>query len=136
MTPARPARILVVDDNRDIVFVLESLLTHLGHTVLIARDGAEAIAMATCEPPDLVLLDLDMPVVDGWEACRRLRAMPKTRNLAIVAMSAHALIGDQEKALTAGLDDFISKPFDPVSTVEKISQLLAKAQGHQEMPAA
>jgi CheY-like chemotaxis protein len=124
-----PATILIVDDNPDNLFVLENLLTHVGHRVIQARDGAEALRMANTDAPDLVLMDLDMPIMDGWEASRRLRGSPQTSHLPIIALSAHALLGDQERTLSDCCDEFISKPFTPANVLAKIERFLSQSKG-------
>jgi CheY-like chemotaxis protein len=121
------ARILYVEDNDDNVYVVQQRLGRAGHTVLVARDGAEGIAMAAAEQPDLVLMDLSMPGLDGWEATRRLKAAPETRAIPVIALSSHAMAGDREKALAAGCDDYDTKPVDIARLRGKIDALLAKA---------
>jgi CheY-like chemotaxis protein len=120
------ARILYVEDNDDNVYVVQQRLGRAGHTVLVARDGAEGIAMAAAEKPDLVLMDLSMPGLDGWEATRRLKAAPETRAIPVIALSSHAMAGDREKALAAGCDDYDTKPVDIARLRGKIDALLAK----------
>jgi CheY-like chemotaxis protein len=132
VTVTVPARILIADDNRDNIFVLQNLLAHQGHHVTVARDGSEAVAAAMREPFDILLLDIDMPVMDGWEVCRRLRAAPQLHGLQIIAMSAHALIGDHEHALQVGLDDFIAKPFSPRDVVAKVNRILEGVAARRE----
>src|SRR5438128_269178 len=105
-------KILYVEDNDDNIFVVYRRLGGWGHTVLIARDGREGLAMARSERPDLILMDLSLPVLDGWEATRRLKAAPDTKAIPIIALSAHAMAGDRERALDAGCDDFDTKPID------------------------
>ena len=105
-------KILYVEDNEDNIYVLKNRLARAGHTVLIAGDGEQGIAMALAEKPDLILMDLSLPVLDGWEATRRLKAAPETRAIPVIALSAHAMAGDREKALDAGCDDFDTKPVD------------------------
>jgi len=121
------ARILYVEDNDDNVYVVQQRLGRAGHTVLVARDGAEGIAMAAAEKPDLVLMDLSMPGLDGWEATRRLKAAPETRAIPVIALSSHAMAGDREKALAAGCDDYDTKPVDIARLRGKIDALLARA---------
>lgn len=125
-SPDSPALVLVVDDNSDNLFVLENLLTHEGMRVKVARNGAEALSLAAEEIPDLVLLDLDMPVMDGWETSRRLRAMAGAARVPIMALTAHALLGDEERALTAAIDAYMTKPFSQCEVLAQIRQLLAK----------
>ena len=105
-------KILYVEDNEDNIYVLKNRLARVGHTVLIAGDGEQGIAMALAEKPDLILMDLSLPVLDGWEATRRLKASPETSAIPVIALSAHAMAGDREKALEAGCDDFDTKPVD------------------------
>ncbi|HEX2830840.1 MAG TPA: response regulator [Burkholderiales bacterium] len=105
-------KILYVEDNEDNVYVLRNRLTRLGHEVLIAGDGAKGIQMAVAEKPDLIIMDLSLPVLDGWEATRRLKASDDTRGIPVIALSAHAMSGDREKALEAGCNDFDTKPVD------------------------
>ena len=117
-------KILYVEDNDDNVFVVKSRLTRWGHTVLIALDGHEGIAMATAERPDLILMDLSLPMLDGWEATRRLKSAPATKAIPLIALSAHAMTGDRERALAAGCDDFATKPVDFAELRAKIDALL------------
>jgi len=112
-------KILYVEDNDDNIYMLKSRLTRAGHTVIIASDGAQGVALAASERPDLVLMDLSLPVLDGWEAARRIKSAPETSGIPIIALTAHAMPGDQEKALASGCDDFDTKPVD-------ISRLLGK----------
>jgi CheY-like chemotaxis protein len=99
-------------------------LTRAGFTVLIATDGAQGVAMATSEQPNLILMDLSLPVLDGWEATRQLKAGAETRHIPVVALTAHAMTGDREKALAAGCDDFDTKPVEMPRLLGKIRALL------------
>src|SRR5215469_16791461 len=99
-------KILYVEDNDDNVFMLRSRLTRAGFAVVVANDGAAGVALAVSENPDVILMDLSLPVVDGWEATRRIKAAPETRHIPVIALSAHAMSGDREKALAAGCDEF------------------------------
>jgi len=121
-------RILCVEDNDDNIFTLHRRLTRWGHTVLIARDGREGIAMARAERPDLILMDLNLPKLDGWEATRALKSSDETKHIPILALTAHAMVGDREKALAAGCDDFATKPvsFDEVRA--KIEALVGRSE--------
>jgi CheY-like chemotaxis protein len=133
MSPLRrPATILVADDNADNVFVLESLLTHAGHSVLVARDGADALRQGILMHPDIVLLDLDMPIMNGWETGRRLKAQPETARVPIIAITAHALIGDQEAALRESCDEFIAKPFHHGEVLQIIERALDRSRGQRD----
>ena len=113
-------KILYVEDNDDNVYMLKNRLTRAGFTVLVASDGARGIAMAASEQPDLILMDLTLPDIDGEEATRRLKADPATRRIPVIALTAHAMTGDREKALAAGCDDFDTKPVDMPRLLEKI----------------
>jgi CheY-like chemotaxis protein len=116
-------RILYVEDNDDNVFVLKSRLQRAGHAVQVATDGEQGVAAVLEQLPDLVIMDLSLPVVDGWEATRRLKSMPQTRHIPVLALSAHAMSGDRERAIAAGCDDFDTKPVDFVRLQEKIAAL-------------
>jgi len=117
-------KILYVEDNEDNVYVVRSRLTRAGFTILVATDGEQGVSMAATEQPDLILMDLSLPVIDGWEATRRLKATPKTKHIPIVALTAHAMSGDREKALDAGCNDFDTKPIELPRLLEKIRALL------------
>ena len=117
-------KILYVEDNEDNVYVLKNRLARLGHDVLIAPDGAKGIEMAVAERPDLIIMDLSLPVLDGWEATRRLKGSDDTRDIPVIALSAHAMSGDREKALEAGCNDFDTKPVDFPRLRAKIQALL------------
>jgi len=121
-------KILYVEDNEDNVYVLKNRLARLGHSVVVAGDGERGIALALSEKPDLILMDLSLPVLDGWEATRRLKAEPATQAIPVIALSAHAMTGDREKALECGCDDFDTKPVDFARLRSKIDALV-KAQG-------
>jgi two-component system cell cycle response regulator DivK len=113
-------KILYVEDNDDNIYVLEQRLTRRGHEVVIARDGAQGVALAGSEQPDLILMDLSLPVLDGWEATRRIKAAPATRHIPVIALTANAMAGDREKALAAGCDEFDTKPVDFPRLLDKI----------------
>ena len=118
--------LLYVEDNEDNLYMLQLRLDVLGrYEVLSARDGAAGIAIAASERPDLILMDLNLPGVDGWEATHRLKADPATRDIPIIALSAHAMTGDREKALATGCDDFDTKPIEFDRLLAKIEQALA-----------
>lgn len=128
LSPARRAgkRILYVEDNEDNVFVLRSRLHEAGFSVLVAADGEQGIAMAAAERPDLVLMDLSLPVLDGWEATRRLKRSPETKEIPVIALTSHAMKGEQEKAIAAGCDDFDTKPVEILRLLAKIDAMLAR----------
>jgi two-component system cell cycle response regulator DivK len=119
-----PVKILYVEDNDDNVFVLKGRLERAGHAVLIAGNGEQGIEVARAEQPDLVIMDLSLPVLDGWEATRRLKASPETCGIPVLALSAHAMAGDRERALAAGCDDFDTKPVDFARLRGKIDALI------------
>ena len=119
-------KILYVEDNDDNIYVLKNRLTRAGFTVLIALNGEAGVAMAVAEKPDLILMDLSLPVLDGWEATRRLKAATETRDIPVIALTAHAMAGDREKALEAGCEDFDTKPVDFPRLREKIQALLPR----------
>ena len=101
-------------------------LQRRGFDILFAEDGAQSIAMAQSELPDLILMDMSLPVLDGWEAARRLKALPQTRLIPIIGLSAHAMEGDREKAIEAGCDDYDTKPIELDRLLGKINALLSK----------
>ena len=121
-------RILYVEDNEDNIYVVKNRFTRAGFTVLVATDGEEGVAMAAAEQPDLILMDLRLPVMDGWEATKRIKAQPATRHIPVIALTAHAMTGDREKALAAGCDDFDTKPVEMSRLLEKVRALLPKKE--------
>ena len=118
------AIILLVEDNEMNRDMLSRRLTRAGHTVSIATDGQEGIDKATGNPPDLILMDMSLPVIDGWEATSRLRANPATAKIPVIALTAHAMSGDREKAIAAGCNDYDTKPVDMPRLLGKIAALL------------
>ena len=120
-------KILYVEDNDDNVYMLRGRLTRAGSTVVVASDGEQGGAMATSEAPALILMDLSLPVLDGWEATRRLKATAETSSIPVIALSAHAMEGERARALAAGCDDFDTKPIDLPRLLDKIRALLPKA---------
>src|SRR5215813_9440205 len=118
-------KILYVEDNEDNVYLLKMRLELIeGFEIAVATDGAEAISAVTANSPDIILMDLNVPVINGWEATRRLKADPKTSGIPVIALSAHAMAGDREQALAAGCDDFDIKPIDLDRLLGKIEALL------------
>ncbi len=113
-------RILYVEDNEDNVFMLKNRLARAGHTVIVATDGEQGVAMALSERPDMILMDLSLPVLDGWQATRQIKATPDTKHIPVIALTAHAMAGDREKALSAGCDDFDTKPVELPRLLAKI----------------
>ena len=120
-------KVLYVEDNDDNVYMLKMRLELLGDfEVLAAEDGEKGCEMATAERPDIILMDLEMPVLDGWEATRRLRSNPQTRDIPVIALSAHALAGERERALAAGCNEFDSKPIEFDRLVATVRRILAE----------
>lgn len=117
-------RILYVEDNEDNIYMLRRRLAKHGYDMIVAGDGAQGVEVAVRERPDLILMDLSLPVLSGWDAARQLKSSVETKPIPIIALSAHALDGEREKALAAGCDDFEAKPVDLASLLEKITQLL------------
>src|SRR6266576_2203230 len=120
-------KILYVEDNEDNVFMLKNRLARAGHTVIIATDGAQGVAMALSERPDMILMDLSLPVLDGWQATRQIKATPDTKHIPVIALTAHAMASDREKALSAGCDDFDTKPVELPRLLAKIKDLAERA---------
>jgi CheY-like chemotaxis protein len=121
-------KILYVEDNDDNIYMLKNRLSRKGFNVLIATDGAQGVAMAASEQPELILMDLSLPVLDGWEATRQIKAAEATRHIPIIALSAHAMTGDREKALAAGCDDFDTKPIEIDRLIKKMEAASAKGK--------
>jgi two-component system, cell cycle response regulator DivK len=120
------AKILYVEDNEDNIYMLTNRLARKGYEVLVARDGQECLDAAQREAPSLILLDLNIPVLDGWQAARRLKAASATRRIPIIALSAHAMSGDRERALAAGCDEYETKPVELPRLLRKIDAILSR----------
>jgi two-component system cell cycle response regulator DivK len=118
------AKLLLIEDNEMNRDMLSRRLIRRGYQVAIAVDGAQGVAMAQLEKPDLVLMDLSLPVIDGWEATRRIKAGAETKHLPIIGLTAHAMADDREKALEAGCDDYDTKPIELERLIGKIESLL------------
>ena len=119
-------KVLYVEDNDDNVYMLKMRLELLGDfEVLAAEDGEKGCEIALRERPDIILMDLEMPVIDGWEAARRLKRDPQTHDIPVIALSAHALAGEREKAIAAGCDEFDTKPIEFERLVATVRRLLA-----------
>jgi CheY-like chemotaxis protein len=118
------ARILLVEDNEMNRDMLSRRLVKRGHEVLIAVDGQEGVDLAVSETPEIILLDMSLPVMDGWEAAKRLKADASTNGIPIIALTAHAMAGDREKCIEAGADDYDTKPVDFKRLLGKIEALL------------
>jgi two-component system, cell cycle response regulator DivK len=121
-------RVLIVEDNENNRKMLQRRLARRGYEVAVAADGAQGLALARAEPaPDVVLMDMSLPVMDGWAVTRRLKADPATRAIPVIALTAHAMAGDRERALEAGCDEFETKPID-LDRVEQKMEALAAAR--------
>ncbi len=120
------AKILLIEDNELNRDMLSRRLERRGYQVVIAADGEQGVQLAQTEAPDLILMDMSLPVLDGWEVARQLKAAPETRGIPIIALTAHAMVGDRKKALEAGCDDYDTKPIEFPRLVEKIEALLGK----------
>jgi len=120
------SKILLVEDNETNRDMLSRRLIRKGYEVVMAVDGEQAVQMAAAENPDLILMDMSLPVIDGWEATRRVKAREATRAIPVIALTAHAMAGDREKALDAGCDDYDTKPIELPRLLDKITSLLAR----------
>ena len=119
-------KVLVVEDNEMNRDMLSRRLKRKGYEVVIAVDGEEGVAMAHSESPDLILMDMSLPVLDGWEATRQLKAAPDTQSIPVIALTAHAMAGDREQALAAGCDDYDIKPIELKRLLGKMKAILEK----------
>jgi two-component system, cell cycle response regulator DivK len=118
-------RILVVEDQEDNRQILRDLLANAGYDMIEAEDGEQGVAAATSERPDLILMDIQLPVMDGYEATRRIRTNPDLKSVPIIAVTSYALAGDEDKALAAGCDGYVSKPYSPRELLAKVRAYLA-----------
>jgi len=121
-------KILLVEDNEMNRDMLSRRLQRKGYDVAIAIDGGQGVEMAHAQAPDLILMDMSLPVLDGWEATRRLKAAPETSTIPIIALTAHAMASDREKAMEAGCDDYDTKPIELPRLLEKIEAMLSGAR--------
>ncbi len=117
-------KILYVEDNEDNIYMLTNRLQRKGYEVIVAKDGVQGVEMTRRENPALVLMDLELPILDGWEAIRQLKASPDTQHIPIIALSAHAMSEERERAIEVGCDDFDIKPVELPRLLEKIQALL------------
>ena len=122
------AKILLVEDNEMNRDMLSRRLIRNGFDVVMATDGEQAVALAQSELPDLILMDMSLPVIDGWEATRRVKTAEATSNIPIIALTAHAMSGDREKTLNAGCDDYDTKPIEMPRLLGKIEALLRRSR--------
>ncbi len=123
------AKILLVEDNEMNRDMLSRRLARKGHEVVVGEDGQEGVDMATSEAPDIILMDMSLPVIDGWEATRRIKAAPETAGIPVIALTAHAMAADRQKALDAGCDDYDTKPVELDRLLGKIDALLNAGGG-------
>ncbi len=119
------AKILLVEDNEMNRDMLSRRLKRRGYKIITAADGEQGVESARAEKPDLILMDMRLPVLDGWEATRKLKAASETQGIPVIALTAHAMAGDREKALEVGCDDYESKPVDLPRLLEKMERLLS-----------
>ena len=117
-------KVLLVEDNEMNRDMLSRRLVRKGFDVVMAADGAQGVSMAQTEFPDIVLMDMSLPVIDGWEATRRIKSDDRTRHIPVIALTAHAMSGDRQKALDAGCDDYDTKPVELKRLIDKISALV------------
>jgi two-component system cell cycle response regulator DivK len=119
-------RILVVEDQEDLRGVLRDLFASSGYIVIEAVDGAAGVARAKSDRPDIILMDIQMPIIDGYEATRQIKADPNLASIPIVAVSSFAMKGDEEKARAAGCDDYVTKPYSPIQLLRMVRGYLSK----------
>lgn len=124
-------RILIVEDNEMNRDMLSRRLSRRGFDISLAVDGREGIQKAAADTPDLILMDLNLPEIDGWEATRAIKSQPETSEIPIIALTAHAMVSDRDKALDAGCDDFATKPVELEKLLEKVNALLSRAHPRQ-----
>ncbi|MEX0892205.1 MAG: response regulator [Gemmatimonadota bacterium] len=124
MTENAAKTVLLVEDNEDNLVVYRTILEHVGYRVIEARDGEEGVAAAREHHPDLILMDISIPKIDGWEATKRLKADDATRAIPIIALTAHALEEDRQKATDAGCDGYLAKPVEPRRVVQEVEQFV------------
>jgi CheY-like chemotaxis protein len=122
------AKVLLVEDNEMNRDILSRRLSRRGYVVVFAMDGVQGIEMARSEKPDIILMDLSLPVMDGWEATRHVKADQALRHVPVIGLTAHAMSGDREKALAAGCDEYDTKPVEIDRLIEKIERLLGERQ--------
>ena len=120
------AKILLVEDNEMNWDMLSRRLGRRGYEVVVAVDGEQGVAMSRSELPDLILMDMSLPILDGWEATRQIKAASETKEIPVIALTAHAMVGDKEKAIAAGCDDYDTKPIEFKRLLDKIDAALDK----------
>jgi CheY-like chemotaxis protein len=127
--PSAPKTVLLVEDNEDNRIVYSTILRHFGYRVMEALNGEEGIATARSEKPDLILMDISIPIIDGWEATQVLKHDPETRQIPIIALTAHALASDRERAMQVGCDGYLAKPCEPRAVVAEVQRFLGQTVG-------
>lgn len=120
------AKILLVEDNEENRDALSRRLTRRGFEIVMATDGQQGVEMASAEKPDLILMDMNMPIKDGWTATREIKNSPETQKIPVIALTAHAMSGDRDKVIEAGCDDYHTKPVEFARLLEQIQTILAK----------
>ena len=120
-------RVLAVEDQEDNMQILRDAIVNAGYEIIEAENGEQALALAAKHRPDLILMDIQIPIIDGYEATRRIKADPALRSIPIIAVTSHALDGGEQKARAAGCDDFVAKPYSPRQLLAKIRQVLGEA---------
>ncbi len=121
--------VLLVEDNEDNRIVYSTILQHFGYRVTEALNGEEGIAKARAEKPDLILMDISIPIIDGWEATQVLKRDPETKGIPIIALTAHALASDREKAMEVGCDSYLAKPCEPKTVVSEVQKFIGTGDG-------
>lgn len=131
MEPSAPVgqTVLLVEDNEDNRIIYSTVLRHLGYGVVEALDGVKAIELARSVKPDIILMDISIPEIDGWEATRILRQDPETRDIPIVALTAHALADDRERATSLGFSSYLAKPVEPRAVVAEVRRWIGEGTG-------
>jgi two-component system, cell cycle response regulator DivK len=127
------AKILIVEDNEMNLDMLTRRLSRRGYDIVSAIDGVEGLQLASYEHPDLILMDMSLPKMDGWEATRHLKANEETAGIPVIALTAHAMVGDREKAIQAGCDDYDTKPVELSRLLSKIETLLGEGNSFEEL---
>ena len=117
-------KVLVIEDNEINLYLMRTILQKLGYLIIEARDGARGVELAIAEKPDLILMDIQLPVMDGYEATKKIRAIEETRDIPIIAITSYAMVGDKERTLKAGCNVYIEKPIEPKSFIEEIKKYL------------
>jgi len=117
-------RVLIIEDNEINLYLMRTIVRKLGYQVIEARDGLSGVELAIAERPDLILMDIQLPELDGYEATKRIRAIEETKNIPIIAITSYAMVGDKEKILAAGCTAYIEKPIDPKSFIEELKKYI------------